>query len=58
MAYMFLKDKACVLLNEFFQEYSENKIKIIRNGLGISEENFVAIDRIIKKQNPRLPLEA
>ncbi len=49
----FLKDKACVLLNEFFQEYSENKIKIIRNGLGISEENFVAIDRIIKKQNPR-----
>ncbi|MFL2549443.1 MAG: RNA polymerase factor sigma-54 [Gammaproteobacteria bacterium] len=49
----FLKDKACILLNEFFQEYSENKIKIIRNGLGISEENFVAIDKIIKKQNPR-----
>ena len=49
----FLKDKACVLLNEFFQEYSENKIKIIRNGLGLSEENFVAIDEIIKRQNPR-----
>ena len=49
----FLKDKACILLNEFFHEYSENKIKIIRNGLGISEEDFVAIDEIIKKQNPR-----
>ncbi len=49
----FLKDKACLLLNEFFHEYSENKVKIIRNSLGISEEDFVAIDEIIKRQNPR-----
>ena len=48
-----IKSKICILLNEFFQEYTENKTKIILNSLSITEKEFILIDEIIRKQNPR-----
>ncbi len=48
-----IKSKICILLNEFFQEYAENKTKIILNSLSITEKEFILIDEIIRKQNPR-----
>ena len=48
-----LKNKIYILLNEFFEEYSKKDFKIIKNSLGISEDEFILIDDIIKKQNPR-----
>ena len=48
-----LKNKIYIVLNEFFEEYSKKDIKTIRNNLGISEDEFILIDNIIKKQNPR-----
>ena len=48
-----LKNKIYILLNEFFEEYSKKDFKIIKNSLGISEDEFILIDHIIKKQNPR-----
>ena len=48
-----LKDKALILLNEFFTEYTENKTKTILKNLNLTIDDFELIDDLIKKQNPR-----
>ena len=48
-----LKDKALILLNEFFAEYTENKTKTILKNLNLTIDEFEIIDNLIKKQSPR-----
>ncbi len=47
------KNKALILLNEFFTEYTERKIKIILKNLNLTMSDFEHIDDLIKKQSPR-----
>ena len=46
-------NKACTVVSEFFQEYTENKTKIIKDNLNISDKEITLIQKIIKKQNAR-----
>jgi len=48
-----LKNKALILLNEFFTEYTDNKTKTILKNLNLKIEEFELIDNLIKKQSPR-----
>ena len=48
-----IKDKACVVINEFFEEYTKKNFRIIKKNLNISEEEILLIDKIIKRQNAR-----
>ena len=48
-----LKDKALILLNEFFTEYTENKTKTLLKNLNLKIDDFGLIDNLIKKQSPR-----
>ena len=48
-----LKNKALILLNEFFTEYTDNKTKTILKNLNLKIEDFELIDNLIKKQSPR-----
>mgnify|MGYP001342326148 FL=1 len=42
-----LKDKALILLNEFFAEYTENKTKTILKNLNLTIDEFEIIDNLI-----------
>ena len=46
-------NKACTVVSEFFQEFTENKTKIIKDNLNISDKEITLIQKIIKKQNAR-----
>ena len=48
-----LKNKALILLNEFFIEYTEKKINVILKNLNLTMSDFELIDDLIKKQSPR-----
>ena len=48
-----LKNKALILVNEFFTEYTERKIKKILKNLNLTLSDFEHIDNLIKKQSPR-----
>ena len=45
--------KSCIVINEFFKEYTEGKLKDIRENLQLRKEDIVIIDKAIKSQNPR-----
>ena len=45
--------KSCVVINEFFQEYTKGQLKYIRKNLHLSNEDILLIDKAIKNQNPR-----
>ena len=45
--------KACIVVNEFFQEYTEGQLKYIGKNLQLKKEDIVLIDKAIKRQNPR-----
>ena len=48
-----LKNKALIILNEFFIEYTEKKTNIILKNLNLTMVDFELIDDLIKKQSPR-----
>ena len=48
-----LKNKALIILNEFFIEYTEKKTNIILKNLNLTMGDFELIDDLIKKQSPR-----
>ena len=48
-----LKNKALIILNEFFIEYTEKKTNIILKNLNLTMSDFELIDDLIKKQSPR-----
>ena len=48
-----LKNKALIILNEFFIEYTEKKKNIILKNLNLTMGDFELIDDLIKKQSPR-----
>ena len=48
-----IRNKTCLVINEFFKEYSSKNFQIIRKNLNISEEEIHLIDEIIKRQNAR-----
>ena len=48
-----LKNKALILLNEFFIEYTERKTNTILKNLNLTMDDFKIIDNLIKKQSPR-----
>ena len=45
--------KSCIVINEFFKEYTEGKLKDIRENLQLRKEDIIIIDKAIKSQNPR-----
>jgi len=45
--------KSCIVINEFFQEYTEGKLKYIGENLQLKKEDIALIDKAIKSQNPR-----
>tara|TARA_B100001093_G_scaffold276300_1_gene264069 strand:- start:978 stop:2345 length:1368 start_codon:yes stop_codon:yes gene_type:complete len=47
------KNKAIIILNEFFDEYTKRKTNKILKNLNLSIDDFELIDNIIKKQSPR-----
>jgi len=48
-----LKDKTCIILNEFFEEYVSKEFIKIQKNLNISSDDMKKIDNLIKSQNPR-----
>ena len=48
-----LLNKASTIINEFFEELTNNKIKTIQENLKISQDDMVKIQIIIKEQNAR-----
>lgn len=48
-----LKDKACIIINEFFEEYANKEFIKIQKNLNITSNDMKKIDDSIKKQNPR-----
>ena len=48
-----IRNKTCLVINEFFKEYADKNFQIIMKNLNISEEEIILIDKIIKRQNAR-----
>ena len=49
----YIKNKTCIVINEFFEEYTKKLKKIIIKNLNISKEEMMLIDKIIKSKNAR-----
>ena len=49
----YIKNKTCIVINEFFDEYTEKKFDVIKKNLNISQEEILLVDKIIKRQNAR-----
>ena len=48
-----IKNKTCLIINEYFKEYADKNFEIIMKNLNISKEEIILIDKIIKRQNAR-----
>ena len=48
-----IKNKTCLIINEYFKEYADKNFEVIMKNLNISKEEIILIDKIIKKQNAR-----
>jgi len=45
--------KSCIIINEFFQEYTEGQLRYIGENLHLKYEDILILDEAIKSQNPR-----
>ena len=46
----YIKNKTCIVINEFFDEYTEKKFDVIKKNLNISQEEILLVDKIDKEK--------